>query len=119
MCFEKENNNYRNKQPKKMSRKTNKRKKKELKLFFQSELYPGEPEPQIMDYQTQQFKLFPALALCFGFQFASQFLWSSYHLRQEEVYCAIFVRLITPVNICLRSNVIIGIDYINYLAYGD
>jgi hypothetical protein len=53
--------------------------------FLQSELYPGEPEPQIMDYQTQQFKLFPALAISFGFHFASQFLWESYHLRQEEV----------------------------------
>ena len=62
--------------------------KKEKKIsgnFLQSELYPGEPEPQIMDYQTQQFKLFPALAVSFGFHFASQFLWESYHLRQEEV----------------------------------
>jgi hypothetical protein len=36
-----------------------------------------------MEYQTQQLKLFPALSHCFGFQFASQFLWDCYHVNQE------------------------------------
>ena len=40
------------------------------KLLSQSELYPGETEVQIMDYQTQQWKLFPAIAMAFSFHFA-------------------------------------------------
>lgn len=51
----------------------------------QSELYPGEAEPQIIDYQTQQAKLFPALALAFGFHFTSQTLWTSYNDAQQEM----------------------------------
>ena len=33
----------------------------------QSELKPGAPEPQVMDYQTQQYKLYPYLAMAYGF----------------------------------------------------
>ena len=40
------------------------------KQLSQSELYPGETEVQIMDYQTQQWKLFPAIAMAFSFHFA-------------------------------------------------
>ena len=42
------------------------------KLLSQSELYPGETEVQIMDYQTQQWKLFPAIAMAFSFHFAGK-----------------------------------------------
>ena len=41
-------------------------------------MYPGEREVQIMDYQTQQAKLFPALAMAFSFHFAGQSLWEDY-----------------------------------------
>ncbi|XP_066266325.1 peroxisomal acyl-coenzyme A oxidase 1-like [Branchiostoma lanceolatum] len=40
----------------------------------QSEMKPGEPEPQILDYQTQQYKLFPQLAAAYAFWFAAQFM---------------------------------------------
>jgi acyl-CoA oxidase len=36
----------------------------------QSEMKPGEPEPQILDYRTQQYKLFPMLAACFAQKFS-------------------------------------------------
>ncbi|XP_078699304.1 peroxisomal acyl-coenzyme A oxidase 1-like [Branchiostoma floridae x Branchiostoma belcheri] len=40
----------------------------------QSEMKPGEPEPQILDYQTQQYKLFPQLAAAYAFWFAACFM---------------------------------------------
>ena len=48
-------------------------------LWFQSELYPNEREVQIMDYQTQQAKLFPGLAMAFSFHFAAETLWKAYN----------------------------------------
>ncbi|XP_028828048.1 peroxisomal acyl-coenzyme A oxidase 1-like [Denticeps clupeoides] len=45
----------------------------------QSELRPGEAEPQILDYQTQQQKLFPLLATAYAFQFVGQYMTQTYH----------------------------------------
>ncbi|XP_071360739.1 peroxisomal acyl-coenzyme A oxidase 1 isoform X1 [Trachinotus anak] len=45
----------------------------------QSELRPGEPEPQILDYQTQQYKLFPLLATAYAFTFVGQYMRETYH----------------------------------------
>ncbi|XP_048869576.1 peroxisomal acyl-coenzyme A oxidase 1 isoform X1 [Brienomyrus brachyistius] len=44
----------------------------------QSELRAGEPEPQILDYQTQQHKLFPLLATAYAFHFLGQFMNQTY-----------------------------------------
>ncbi|XP_069056300.1 peroxisomal acyl-coenzyme A oxidase 1 isoform X3 [Pleurodeles waltl] len=45
----------------------------------QSELRPGEPEPQILDYQTQQYKLFPLLATAYAFWFVGDYMNRTYH----------------------------------------
>ncbi|KAL2087220.1 hypothetical protein ACEWY4_018279 [Coilia grayii] len=45
----------------------------------QSELRPGEAEPQILDYQTQQYKLFPLLATAYAFHFVGQYMRETYH----------------------------------------
>uniref|UniRef100_A0A8C2DBP7 Acyl-coenzyme A oxidase n=1 Tax=Cyprinus carpio TaxID=7962 RepID=A0A8C2DBP7_CYPCA len=45
----------------------------------QSELRPGEPEPQILDYQAQQYKLFPLLATAYAFHFVGQYMSKTYH----------------------------------------
>ncbi|XP_069056303.1 peroxisomal acyl-coenzyme A oxidase 1-like [Pleurodeles waltl] len=45
----------------------------------QSELKPGEPEPQILDYQTQQYKLFPLLATAYAFWFVGDYMKHTYH----------------------------------------
>ncbi|XP_072539506.1 peroxisomal acyl-coenzyme A oxidase 1 isoform X2 [Salminus brasiliensis] len=45
----------------------------------QSELRPGEPEPQILDYQAQQYKLFPLLATAYAFTFVGQYMSNMYH----------------------------------------
>ncbi|GCC18733.1 hypothetical protein chiPu_0018048 [Chiloscyllium punctatum] len=45
----------------------------------QSELKPGDPEPQILDYQTQQYKLFPLLVTAYAFRFVGNFMRETYH----------------------------------------
>uniref|UniRef100_A0A8C8GXC3 Acyl-coenzyme A oxidase n=1 Tax=Oncorhynchus tshawytscha TaxID=74940 RepID=A0A8C8GXC3_ONCTS len=45
----------------------------------QSEIRPGSPEPQIMDYQTQQYKLFPLLATAYAYKFVGQYMNQVYH----------------------------------------
>lgn len=45
----------------------------------QSEIRAGEPEPQILDFQTQQYKLFPLLATAYAFQFVGQYMSQTYH----------------------------------------
>ncbi|XP_061583366.1 peroxisomal acyl-coenzyme A oxidase 1-like isoform X2 [Cololabis saira] len=51
----------------------------------QSELRPGEPEPQIMDYQTQQYKLFPLLASAYAFAFVGQYMTQTYHRISGDI----------------------------------
>lgn len=57
-------------------------------LFFMSNLHflwpLRAPEPQIIEFQSQQNKLFPALAASFGFQFASQHLWKLYNQSARD-----------------------------------
>uniref|UniRef100_A0A8D1UW94 Acyl-coenzyme A oxidase n=1 Tax=Sus scrofa TaxID=9823 RepID=A0A8D1UW94_PIG len=51
----------------------------------QSELKPDEPEPQILDYQTQQYKLFPFLATAYAFQFVGAYIKETYHRINENI----------------------------------
>ncbi|MEQ2204173.1 hypothetical protein XENOCAPTIV_009047 [Xenoophorus captivus] len=44
-----------------------------------------EPEPQILDYQTQQYKLFPLLAMGYAFTFVSQYMTEIYHRITEHI----------------------------------
>lgn len=44
----------------------------------QSEIIPGEPEPQILDYQTQQYKLIPQIATVFALLFAARNIGNTY-----------------------------------------
>ncbi|KAJ8865835.1 hypothetical protein PR048_033357 [Dryococelus australis] len=90
----------------------------------QSELKPGEPEPQIMDYRTQQYKLFPNIAMCFAMRFAALRLWNIYNNvtsdlnegdleRLPEVmialsYCRpqferLFVKKLHAISCCLKA----------------
>ncbi|KAI5613573.1 peroxisomal acyl-coenzyme A oxidase 1 isoform X1, partial [Silurus asotus] len=45
----------------------------------QSELRAGEPEPQILDYQAQQYKLLPLLATAYAFTFVGQYMKNTYN----------------------------------------
>uniref|UniRef100_A0A4W6F0E9 Acyl-coenzyme A oxidase n=1 Tax=Lates calcarifer TaxID=8187 RepID=A0A4W6F0E9_LATCA len=51
----------------------------------QSEIRPGEPEPQILDYQTQQYKLFPLLAMAYAFTFVGQYMKQTYHRISGDI----------------------------------
>ncbi|KAJ6660455.1 hypothetical protein lerEdw1_017879 [Lerista edwardsae] len=52
----------------------------------QSELKPGEPEPQILDYQTQQYKLFPLLATAYAFHFVGAYMKDTYHRITGDIH---------------------------------
>ncbi|KAG7265601.1 hypothetical protein CRUP_005946 [Coryphaenoides rupestris] len=45
----------------------------------------GEPEPQILDYQTQQHKLFPLLATAYAFLFAGQYMTDTYNRISADI----------------------------------
>ncbi|XP_077019999.1 peroxisomal acyl-coenzyme A oxidase 1 isoform X2 [Tamandua tetradactyla] len=51
----------------------------------QSEIKSGEPEPQILDFQTQQYKLFPLLANAYAFQFVGAYMKETYHRINEGI----------------------------------
>ncbi|XP_050423855.1 probable peroxisomal acyl-coenzyme A oxidase 1 [Adelges cooleyi] len=51
----------------------------------QSELRVGEREPQIMDYQTQQYKLFPLIATGLAYKFVANWLWEAYNEVTSEL----------------------------------
>ncbi|XP_049626735.1 peroxisomal acyl-coenzyme A oxidase 1 isoform X2 [Suncus etruscus] len=44
----------------------------------QSEIKAGEKEPQILDFQTQQYKLFPLLATAYAFKFVGSYVRETY-----------------------------------------
>ena len=45
-----------------------------------------EPEPQILDYQTQQYKLFPLLATAYAFTFVGQYMKQTYHRISGDIH---------------------------------
>ncbi|XP_045482305.1 probable peroxisomal acyl-coenzyme A oxidase 1 [Harmonia axyridis] len=51
----------------------------------QSQIKVDEPEPQILDFVTQQYKLFPLIATFFAFQFSSNWLWEVYNEVTSEL----------------------------------
>ncbi|XP_043857719.1 peroxisomal acyl-coenzyme A oxidase 1 isoform X2 [Dromiciops gliroides] len=51
----------------------------------QSEIQPGDPEPQILDFQTQQYKLFPLLATAYAFQFVGAYMKETYHRINVDI----------------------------------
>ncbi|KAL6110252.1 acox1 [Pungitius sinensis] len=51
----------------------------------QSEIRPGDPEPQILDYQTQQYKLLPLLAMAYAFTFVGQYMRQTYHRISGDI----------------------------------
>ncbi|XP_044256836.1 probable peroxisomal acyl-coenzyme A oxidase 1 [Tribolium madens] len=51
----------------------------------QSQIKPDEPEPQIIDFVTQQYKLFPQIATYFAFQYSGSWLWDIYNNVTNEL----------------------------------
>ncbi|GLH03493.1 Probable peroxisomal acyl-coenzyme A oxidase 1 [Gryllus bimaculatus] len=71
----------------------------------QSELKPGQPEPQIIEYKTQQFKLLPNIAACFAFKFSAAWLWDMYNNVAEELDEKNFEHLpeLHAISCCLKA----------------
>ncbi|XP_078585416.1 peroxisomal acyl-coenzyme A oxidase 1-like [Branchiostoma floridae x Branchiostoma japonicum] len=51
----------------------------------QSEMKPGHPEPQVLDYVTQQYKLFPYLAAAYAFMLAARSMIFVYFRSMEKI----------------------------------
>ncbi|XP_058950187.2 peroxisomal acyl-coenzyme A oxidase 1-like [Pocillopora verrucosa] len=51
----------------------------------QGQLKQGEPETQIIDYKTQQYKLLPGLAMAYASKFAFDHVWRSFQERQKKI----------------------------------
>lgn len=45
----------------------------------------SEPEPQILDFQTQQYKLFPLLATAYAFHFVGRYMKETYLRINESI----------------------------------
>lgn len=52
-----------------------------------------EPEPQILDYQTQQYKLFPLLAMAYAFTFVGQYMKQTYQRISGDIAAGDFSEL--------------------------
>jgi acyl-CoA oxidase len=51
----------------------------------QSQIKPDQPEPQIIDFVSQQYKLFPHIATYFAFQYSGTWLWDVYNNVTSEL----------------------------------
>ncbi|KAK4872215.1 hypothetical protein RN001_016339 [Aquatica leii] len=51
----------------------------------QSQPKPDEPEPQILDYITQQYKLFPLISTYYAFRYSATWLWDMYNNVSSEL----------------------------------
>ncbi|KAM3623510.1 uncharacterized protein V6R79_012045 [Siganus canaliculatus] len=59
----------------------------------QSEIRPGSPEPQILDYQTQQYKLFPLLATAYAYAFVGKYMSETYQRISGDINAGDFSEL--------------------------
>ncbi|XP_015119156.1 probable peroxisomal acyl-coenzyme A oxidase 1 [Diachasma alloeum] len=52
----------------------------------QSQIKADQPECQIIDFVTQQYKLFPHLAACLSFSLSAEWIWQMYNSVSAELY---------------------------------
>ncbi|XP_049804071.1 probable peroxisomal acyl-coenzyme A oxidase 1 [Schistocerca nitens] len=71
----------------------------------QSEMKAGQREPQIIDYVTQQYKLFPNIALYFALRFSANWLWEMYNSVTSELESGDLERLpeLHAISCCLKA----------------
>lgn len=48
-------------------------------------MFLRESEVQILDYVTQQYKIFPNLAACFAFKMTADWIWNMYNAVTAEL----------------------------------
>nr|CAB3219768.1 peroxisomal acyl-coenzyme A oxidase 1 [Phallusia mammillata] len=59
----------------------------------QSEMRPGEPEPQVLSYPTQQYKLFPLLATAYAFFFVQKKMVETYSVVNQQINDGDYTRI--------------------------
>ncbi|KAL0267839.1 UNVERIFIED_CONTAM: hypothetical protein PYX00_009994 [Menopon gallinae] len=90
----------------------------------QSEMKPGEPEPQIMDYKMQQYKLFPNIATVYCFRMVANWLWALYNNVTAELEGGTLDRLpeLHAIACCLKAvctgDASAGIETVRYACGG-
>lgn len=52
---------------------------------FNDKYHYRHPEPQILDYRTQQYKLFPSIATSIAMTFSANWLWNMYNNVTSEL----------------------------------
>lgn len=52
-----------------------------------------EPEPQILNFQTQQHKLFPVLAMAYAFTFVGQYMKQTYNRISGDIHAGDYSEL--------------------------
>lgn len=67
-------------------------------------IYFSGPEPQILDYQTQQYKLFPVLADTYALFFMSRNLRRQYNRMMEDIRNKGSYKMLAEVYTCFHLN---------------
>ncbi|KAG7200556.1 hypothetical protein KM043_001117 [Ampulex compressa] len=90
----------------------------------QSQIKADEQEAQIIDYVTQQYKLFPNLAACFAFRMLADWIWDIYNNVNAEMDQGELERLpeLHALSCCLKavatSDTAIGIEQLRLACGG-
>ncbi|KAK0180414.1 hypothetical protein PV327_006058 [Microctonus hyperodae] len=71
----------------------------------QSQINPNKPECQIMDFVTQQYKMFPNLAACYSFTLSANWVWEMYNNVSAELHQGELERLpeLHALTCCLKA----------------
>ncbi|XP_034937330.1 probable peroxisomal acyl-coenzyme A oxidase 1 [Chelonus insularis] len=71
----------------------------------QSQIKSSEPECQIIDFVTQQYKLFPNLAACYAFWLSAEWIWIMYNNVSAELHHGELERLpeLHALTCCLKA----------------
>ncbi|XP_043601113.1 probable peroxisomal acyl-coenzyme A oxidase 1 isoform X1 [Bombus pyrosoma] len=73
----------------------------------QGQINPEQPEVQILDYVTQQNKIFPHIATCFAIKVTASWVLDMYHAVQSQVHQANYEKLpeLHSLSCCLKAVV--------------
>ncbi|XP_068977733.1 acyl-coenzyme A oxidase 1-like [Bombus flavifrons] len=73
----------------------------------QGQINPDQPEVQILDYATQQYKIFPHIATCFAIQATASWVWNMYSMVQKQLRQANYEKLpeLHSLSCCLKAVV--------------
>ncbi|XP_060825331.1 probable peroxisomal acyl-coenzyme A oxidase 1 [Bombus pascuorum] len=73
----------------------------------QGQINPDQPEVQILDYVTQQYKIFPHIATCFAIKVTANWVWDMYNTVQSELHQDDYEKLpeMHSLSCCLKAVV--------------